>query len=121
MTIRTIQTVYGFFPERISRKQAQRFILAHAAVRGIEIPKPPITRFWCRKSPDINPPEAKWMVGWTGPVVVREEATKAENDIRLITFPSNSDIRNEMDRIAMDIEKPTFVTPDKSERGALVT
>jgi hypothetical protein len=91
--IRTLQVVYGYLPERISRKAAERFILAHAAERGLadQIPRPPIARFWCREAPEANPDAARYMIGWTAPTVVmsaKEREVKALNDSRLITFPS---------------------------------
>jgi hypothetical protein len=97
-TIRTIEVPYGHLPERISRKQAERFIHAHNAKNDmLPIPRSPIARFWCRKAPVGAPGE--WVIGWTGPVVVREEEIKAANDERLIKFS----------------------THESSARGALVT
>jgi hypothetical protein len=91
--IRTLQVVYGFLPHKISRRDAEKFILAHAAENGLSdrIPRPPIARFWCRESPAGNPDAARYMIGWTAPTVVmseKEREVKALNDSRLITFPS---------------------------------
>jgi hypothetical protein len=73
---RMIQVVYGFLPERISRRQSERFILAHNASQDkpLPIPQPPVSRFWCRRAPDGNAPENAWMIGWTCPAVVRDKS-----------------------------------------------
>ena len=69
--IRQVQVVYGYMGERISRKQAERFIMAHNASpegRNLPIPTPPISRFWCRAAPQGSP--EPWIIGWSGPVAV---------------------------------------------------
>lgn len=74
--VRTVQVLYGYLEEKISRKQTERFILAHNQTKEhpLPIPTPPIARFWCRRAPDglLNDEgqPVKWMIGWTSPIVV---------------------------------------------------
>lgn len=76
-THRLVQVAYGYLPDRISRKQAERFVSAHAAAAGVILPSPPVAKYWCRRAPDGAP--AEWVIGFTAPVAVVETEVDADN------------------------------------------
>lgn len=84
----TKSVICGYLDQQCSRREAQRLCAIWSAAMRIDLPQPPVARYWCRKleADDPQREHGKYIFGWTAPIPVREQ-----NEPRLIKFPSEHD------------------------------